>query len=422
MGGIRCRALIVFLMAAGEVHASGFQLREESAEGLGNANAGSTAKAYDVSTLFHNPAGMTRLEGNQSGASASWIAPVAKFNGGATVGGAAIAGTTGDNALKALAVGSAYAMWDAAPDVKFGLALTAPFGLRSEYKEDWVGRYIALASDLAVINLSPSVAYRLDRSWSVAGGLQIDWAKTLLTNAINFNALVPGSGDGQARLSGEDIGVGWTASVLYEMDEATRFGLSYRSSVRHAFRGNAEFQGVPGALAGNVNFADSAMDTTITLPDTVAFGFYHYISPRWAVMSDVMRTRWSAQRTLRVGFDSGRPDVVSQLNWKDTWFVSLGATYQATERLKLHMGTAHDTSLVSDQYRTARIPDSDRVWLSGGLSYAVAPGCQVSLSYAHVFGGSVPINETDPSGIGGRVTGTYDNHVDIVSAGVSFRF
>jgi long-chain fatty acid transport protein len=415
-------AIILFILMAGEVQASGFQLREEGAEGLGNANAGATAKADDVSTLFHNPAGMTRLEGNQSGASAAWLAPVATFNGTTTLGGTAIAGTTGDNALKAMAVGSAYAFWNAAPDVKVGLALTTPFGMRSEYKEDWVGRYFALATDLSVINLSPSVAYRVNGSWSVAGGMQVDWAKALSSNAINFNALVPGSGDGQVRVSGEDFGLGWTASALYELDEATRFGLSYRSAIRHAFRGHAEFQGVPGALAGNVNFTNSAMDTTVTLPDTVALGIYRDISPRWAVMSDVMWTRWSALRDLRVGFDSGRPDVVTQLNWKDTWFVSLGATYQATERLKLQVGTAYDMSPVSDGYRTASIPDSDRYWLSGGLSYAVAPGCQLALSYAHVFAASAPIDRTDPSGTGGRLTGSYDNHVDVVSAGVSFRF
>lgn len=416
------RAVILFLLASGEAVASGFQLREESAEGLGNANAGSTAKAEDLGTLFHNPAGMTRLQGNQLGASAAWLAPVAKFNGNASVGGTAIVGSTGDNSLKHMAVGSAYALWDVAPDVKVGLALTTPFGMRSEYKEDWVGRYIALNTDLAVINFSPSVAYRINESWSLAGGVQLDWAKVLSTSAINFNAVVPGSGDGQVRLDGEDFGFGLTASVLYETDEATRFGLSYRSSIRHAFHGYAEFQGVPNALAGNVNFTNSAMDTTLTLPDTVAFGAYHDLSPRWAVMSDVMWTRWSALRNLRVGFESGRPDAVTQLNWEDTWFFSLGATYKATERLKLQLGAAYDISPVSDAYRTASIPDADRFWLSGGVTYAVAPGCQFNFSYAHVFAPSVPIDQSDPSGIGGRLTGTYDNHVDIVSAGLSFRF
>jgi long-chain fatty acid transport protein len=402
--------------------ASGFQLREEGAEALGNAYAGSTAKAYDLSTLFYNPAGMVRLSGNQAGATAAWVSPDFKFSGSDTVAGRAVSGGSGGNSIKPVAVGSAYLLWDAAPDLKAGLAVTTPFGMRSEYKEDWVGRYQALATDLTVVNVSPSVAYRLNNALSVAGGLQVSWAKTSLTNAVNFNALVPGSGDGLARIGGEDTALGWTTSALYEFDAATRLGIYYRSSVYHAIQGRAQFQGVPAPLAGNVNFADSGIKTALTLPDTASFGLYHEISPQWAVMSDVAWTRWSAFRTLRVGFDSGRPDIAVPENWSDTWFFSLGASYKPTEQLTLNVGTAYDMSPVSDQYRTARVPDSSRLWLSGGMSYALTPDSKLSFGYAHLFAGSAPIDQTDPGAIGCRLVGKYDNQVDIVSTSVSVRF
>ena len=46
---------------AGQASASGFQLQEQNASGLGNAYAGQAAAAENASTIFFNPAGMTRL-------------------------------------------------------------------------------------------------------------------------------------------------------------------------------------------------------------------------------------------------------------------------------------------------------------------------------------------------------------------------
>jgi long-chain fatty acid transport protein len=408
--------------ASAPVYASGFQLREQSSEGMGNAYAGSTAKGVDVSTLFYNPAAMTRLHGNQAGVSAAWIAPFSQFDGSNTIGGAQTSGSDGGNHLQAVTIGAAYALWDPHPEWRLGLAITSPFGMRSDYREDWVGRYHALDSRLTTINASPSVAYRVTDSLSVAAGMQIEWIDTLLTNAINFGALVPGSGDGLFRVTGDDVALGWTASAHYQFSPATRAGVSYRSSIRHALHGKAEFQGVPGALAGTLAFTNSGIDAAITLPDTATFGIYHELSPQWAVMSDVSWTGWSVFRTLRLGFESGRADVVAPQNWEDSWFTSLGAEYKPNDRLTLHMGAAYDVSPVDDNFRTARIPDTDRLWLSAGLSYAPAPGHRLSLSYAHLFAASAGVDQTDPDGIGGRLTGRYDNRVDIFGIAYTLRF
>ena len=61
-------------------------------------------------------------------------------------------------------------MYDASPDLKFGLALTAPFGLQTQYDSDWIGRYQAIRSDIATININPNVAYRVSDWLSVGGG------------------------------------------------------------------------------------------------------------------------------------------------------------------------------------------------------------------------------------------------------------
>ena len=53
------------LAVTGQAHASGFQLWEQSASGLGTAYAGSAAVAEDASTIYFNPAGMAYLPEGQ---------------------------------------------------------------------------------------------------------------------------------------------------------------------------------------------------------------------------------------------------------------------------------------------------------------------------------------------------------------------
>jgi long-chain fatty acid transport protein len=415
--------LMTVLCAAGEAGAAGFQLREQSSEGLGNAFAGATAKAYNLSTIYYNPAGMTRLEGDQVAGSVTWIAPVAKFEGTNTVGGTRVSGNQGGDAIKDAAVGAAYAMWDYRPDLKFGIAITAPFGLRSEYEDGWVGRYHAVESSITNINVTPSVAYRLTDKLSIGGGVQVSYVKARLSNDINMAAIIgAGQPDGRATIEGDDIGFGGDIGFLYEFTPQTRVGLNYRSQVKHELSGDATFTAT--AVQRNalgVNARNTGASANLTTPDTVTLGVYHEISPQWAVMSDVQWTKWSNFKELRVSYDSGRPDTVVDESWNNTWFFSLGATYTMDEKSKFHFGVAYDQSAVDDQHRTARIPDSDRYWLSLGYSYDFSPSLQTNIGYTYILGKGADINEASVQG-SGNLVGSYDAHVNIVSASVVMKF
>lgn len=416
--------LMTVLCAAGEAGAAGFQLREQSSEGLGNAFAGSTAKAYNLSTIYYNPAGMTRLEGDQSAGSVTWIAPVAKFEGSNTVNGTRTSGNLGGDAIKDAAVGAAYAMWDYRPDLKFGVAITAPFGLRSEYEDGWVGRYHAVESSITNINVTPSVAYRLTDKLSIGGGVQVSYVKARLTNDINLTTLTGGAlpGDGRATIEGDDIGFGGDLGFLYEFTPQTRVGLNYRSQIKHELSGDANFTATAAQKAAlGVNLRNTGASANLTTPDTVTLGIYHEISPQWAVMSDVQWTKWSNFKELRVSYDSGRADTVVDESWSDTWFFSLGATYTMDEKSKFHFGVAYDQSAVDDQHRTARIPDSDRYWLSLGYSYDFSPSLQTNIGYTYIWGAGADINEASVSS-SGNLVGSYDAHVNIVSASVVMKF
>ncbi|HYD31955.1 MAG TPA: outer membrane protein transport protein, partial [Azospirillaceae bacterium] len=210
-------AAIGALLAASSSWAAGFALRDQSASGLGTAFAGGTAGATDdASGIFFNPAVIGLLPGSEVSASATFIAPQSKLHDGraaraAALGGSTISGpsSTGDAAEDAL-VPAGYGVWAASPDLRFGLAVTSPWGLVTEYDDNWIGRYHGIHSELLTVNVNPVVAYRLAPRLTVAGGVQVQYATADLSQAVDVGGIlaamglgtVPGSMDAQARIEG----------------------------------------------------------------------------------------------------------------------------------------------------------------------------------------------------------------------------
>lgn len=415
----------------GHAAASGFALKEQSAEGLGDAFAGVTAKADNVNAAYYNPAGMTRIDDAQVAGTLTWIQPDIKFKGTNTQANGAIqtSGGGGGDAIKPTAIGSQFAVIPVNDDWRIGLSMTVPFGLRSQYKEDWVGRYQALSTSLTDYEFSPTLGYKVTDKLSVGGGARFGYLTGLMTKSIDFGAALaqahvpgyaPGSADGGARVQGFDWGYGYTLGALYEFDKGTRVGLNYRSRVHYDVDGRVSYQSVPIALANMPNLINQAVKFKLTLPDSLTMGVYHEITPQWAVMSDVSWTHWSLFNTFNVVGADGATINNTNEHWQDTWFSSVGTSYQLNGRWKLRTGFAYDQSPTKDATRNPTIPDSNRYWTTVGAAYNLTDYTQLNLGYAHLFMDTAKVNVTTASG--GTLTGKYDSHIDIVSASLGMKF
>ncbi|BBP04741.1 aromatic hydrocarbon degradation protein [Sulfuriferula plumbiphila] len=397
------------LAVANHAAASGFALIEESASGLGNAFAGGAASAEDASTLFFNPAGMTRLSGKQVSLVLHAIKPTVEFsNTGSTAAAGRPPGNSGGDAGDWAALPNFYYTMELSPQLRAGMGISSPFGLKTEYDQGWMGRFQAIKSDLKTVNINPSLAYKVNDHLSLGAGLDAQYIKAELINAVNL-----GVAEGLAQVKGDAWSVGYNLGVLYEMDPATRFGLAYRSDVRHKLEGDVTF-------SGGVPAPNGPISAEITLPETVSFSGFRQINPQWAVMGDVTWTRWSRFKELRIVRDTGALVGLTTENWDDTLRYALGANYQATGRLKLRSGVAYDQSPVSDPYRTARIPDANRTWLTAGAGYKLSGAGSVDVGYAHIFVNNASINTGTAST--GKLVGTYNNSVDILSVQYNHRF
>lgn len=423
--------------------AAGFALIEHSASGMGNAFAGGAAIADDASTIQFNPAGLTRLNGRELVAAIHSIDPTATVSdrGSTAATGGALTGPNDDGGVPALVPNFYYA---AAPseNYRYGLGINVPFGLGTEYDDDWVGRYHAIKSDMRTLNINPSAAFKLGDSLSLGVGVSLQYVEVELTSAVDFGGvcsaqelggvlppgtcaaagLSPQQNDGFADISGDNWSYGWNLGLLYQLSESSRIGFSYRSSVKQEVDGNADFT-VPGNAAFLTStglFIDSGAQATVTLPAMASLSLYHDYSDQLAVMADISWTDWSVFDELRVTYDNTlQPDSVTTENWRDTIRISAGANYRANDAILLRAGVAYDQGAVSDdQHRTPRVPDADRLWLAVGLGWTLTDTTQIDIGYAHLFVNDANLANTYESSvptINHTLNGSVEASVDIFS-------
>lgn len=440
----------IFFFSIGSAFGSGFALIEQSASGLGNAFAGGAAGAEDASTIFFNPAGMTRLQGGQMILGAHVIIPSLKFhNEGSThvlqtVTGVPLLGGNGGDAGVTEIIPNFYYSRKITDRFCVGIGVNSPFGLATDYSDNWVGRYHALDSDLVSVNINPSIAYKVNDHLSVGAGISAQYLRAELSNAIDFGTLdaigyfaplgipdgalhlTPQRSDGFVKLEGNDWAVGYNLGVLYEFNKDTRLGAAYRSRIKHTIEGDADFSHVPSGFKPYPVFRDTGAKAEITLPDSFSLSLFHQLAQQWAVMADFTWTNWSLFKELKIDFDnSNQPSSTTTENWQNTYRYSFGVTYAPDKTWTFRTGTAYDRSAVSDKkYRTPRIPDSDRIWATAGMGYKLSDSFRFDIGYAHLFINDPEIDKTatGENAVKGGLKGKFDAHIDIVSAQVTWSF
>ena len=202
-----------------EAGAAAFALYENGASGLGNAYAGAAAVAEDATTVWWNPAGMARLAaGKHFAIAGALIAPSTTFTDRGSVAalGRTLGGTGGDAGSTAL-VPSMFFVMDINPRVNFGLGINVPFGLKTEYDSNWIGRFQGVKSELRTININPAVSFKLNDALSIGGGVSYQRAKIDLSQAVNWAAIagIPGLPEGQNRTSVDGNAWGFNLGALF---------------------------------------------------------------------------------------------------------------------------------------------------------------------------------------------------------------
>ncbi|MEM7194430.1 MAG: outer membrane protein transport protein [Pseudomonadota bacterium] len=408
-------------LASTGAFAAGFQISETSVAGLGRAFAGNGIAGDTISDMFANPAGLMLRSGSELELGLHILSTSADFeNRGSTQRLATPLGFLtvpsrgpGSDGGGTSAIPNLYYATDLSNGMRFGLSVTSPFGLVTEYDDDWVGRYQAIKSELITVDINPNIAYQVNDNVSVGGGISVLLADTTLTRAQFTGPTTP---DAAASITGDDVAIGFNLGLMVG-DEDGRFGIGYRSEVDVEAEGDLRIP-LAGVSAG------AAAD--VTLPQTLYLSGFKKVSDKVDLLGTIRWTGWSSFEELRVRFDNGLPDAVTPENWDDSVAVSLGLNYHLDDRWTLRGGLAVDDSPVDDEFRTARIPDTDRTWVSFGGSYQASERTRIDFGYAHIFTDDVPLNEsvnlvsTMPGAAVDNVRGEYtDTDANLLSVSIN---
>jgi long-chain fatty acid transport protein len=394
---------------AQQAQASAFALAEQGVSGLGNAYAGAAAAAEDASTVWWNPAGMSRLpSGKHLLLGGHLIVPSTKFNNGASAGNFTGAGNGGDAGDAALVPNLFFAM-NLNPTWSFGIGVNVPFGLKTEYDEGWIGRFQGIKSEVKTLNINPSVSFKLSERASIGVGLsyqrgEIDLLSAVPPVGVPVGTLNTTSIDGDAW--------GFNIGTLFDVTPATRVGIHYRSSLDYEMDGTTSFNGAAAAANGNVKL-------DLETPATLSFSVAHRLNDRLELLADLTWTEWSKINRLPLIRTSG-PGAGSTLdtlvfNFDDTWRVSAGAKYRWNGPWTFRAGVAFDQSPVPNaETRSVRLPDNDRYWFSLGATYQMSKSSRVDVGYTYIHIKDAAINNDQRAGGRGLVNGTYEAYVNIL--------
>ena len=197
-------------------------------------------------------------------------------------------------------------------------------------------------------------------------------------------------------------------------------GLTYRSAIGYTVEGTLTFNSPAfAALQSNVK-AD------IKLPQTASIGVSHQFNPQLRVLADYTWTGWDSIQNLDVvrtsGLLSGTTASSVPLNFENSWRIGAGVEYQVNQPWLLRAGVAYDTTPVQDQYRTPRLPDANRTWLSIGARYQPSPQWWLDFGYTYIWMDNASSNLTSPVVPPGNLIGTYKANINILGAQASFKF
>jgi long-chain fatty acid transport protein len=306
-----------------------------------------------------------------------------------------------------------------------------PFAVISDYEKGHMGRYHGLNSEVEVVNLQPTLSYKINDQVSVGGGLVISRIYGKLTRAIpmgKINPLLAGQPDGHSDVEGDDISYGYNLGVLVDVNERLSWGLTYHSKVKYNLEGDTTVSGItpaptpiPGLTLGTLNTTyDASVD--ITMPESVDTSVTYRLDDQWTLYGGATWTRWSRLESLVIENQTSNPiqagvvgRVEEPLKWSDTWSFAVGTAYQLNPQWVLRAGLALDESPTTNEHRTTRIPVSDRTILSLGAGWNINQDVTLDLAYSYLKEDKGEVNQTG-------YNAEYENSAHGLAAQLTYRF
>jgi long-chain fatty acid transport protein len=308
----------------------------------------------------------------------------------------------------------------------YGIGAYVPYGLTSQWADDFPGRFSAKKASLQTIYVQPNIAYQLTDNWSVGGGPIYGHSSVELIQAVDLagvstSATAPGPTFGQlgipartefarAKIKGSSSAWGLAFGIHGKLSPTWEMGLRFLSQLSFKYDdADATFEPRPTGLvlAANNPFgvpANTPVDalvasqftgtgaltaqkasTVIRHPAQIQTGFSYTGFEGTTLSFEYSYVGWQSFNQLPVNFAGGAPSKVIVEEYNNTSGIRIGAERRMTSGLALRAGFAAATSAAPDQTVTPLLPEMDRGYGMLGVGIPVMGRLTLDGAYAHIF-------------------------------------
>ena len=416
------------LLGSTSVFGSGFALYEQGAKAtaMGGAFA---ATADDPSAIFFNVAGIAQQRRTEVLVGGTLINFQNEFTGDPND--IYSSGTTGKYRAHTFIPPNAYLIVPIGKQMTFGVGVMTPFGLRTNWENPWVGRFVSKDANIKVVSLQPSLAWQTaDGKFALGGGIEYRRSRVILARNAVASTVNPFTGrfpDVASTYLSSDwkSKTGWNVGLLYRPG-TWRVGVSYRAKMAVNFSGNVTItQILTGVPAVDQTVASQLppsqpVRTTINMPAFTHVAIGTSAFENWDVEFDIIHTTWGDFKDLTVNFvTTPAAGFTRPQNWKNANSYRIGGNRKVTDDWDIRLGALYDKNPQPVEAVSPLLPDSDRIGASFGVGWHRGPWVLDLTEFALHFKKRSTNGQADPLT---NINGTYKTDANLVSVNFGYKF
>jgi long-chain fatty acid transport protein len=299
-----------------------------------------------------------------------------------------------------------------------------PYGLTSQWGDEFPGRFAAKKASLRTIYVQPNVAFQITEGWSVGVGPVIGHSSVELVQAVDLSqqrtsATGPTFGQigipkrtefARATLKGDAMGFGVNLGVHGRLTPKWEVGARFLSQVHFDYSdADATFEqrptgltlaannplGAPaltpvdallaGQFTGSGALTSQKVETRIMHPAQVQVGVGYTGIPNTTVTVDYAWVGWKSFKQLPVDFQGGATDRVLIEEYNNTSSFRLGVDHRFTNGAAVRGGFAAAAAAAPDVTVTPLLPEQDRTYGTIGGGYPISSRLTIDGAYMKIF-------------------------------------
>ncbi len=401
------------ILIAGSALASGYRIPEQSVDSTAKAGA-NVASATGADMSFYNPANMSWAKDTyQVEMDVNYIRlPSVTYTDSRN------SLYNGHSKEENFLVPTFFLVSPDYNDFRFGLSMTAPYGLSKRWDQIFP-RSTAEEYSLSVLDMNPSVSYKINHMFSVAAGVRMIYG----TAKVSSHAAVPGQGTLSREMDGDTFEFGYNLAISHTPNEDMNLSVTYRSNVDLDLEGDV----VMGTTMGGPYAMATGGAVSIPAPAVLSVSLAYDFGPATVELA-WDRTFWSEYESIEFQYDAPvMHPVLNQFftpavpkNWDDSDAYRIGLDYRLDGGVTLMAGFAYDKTPIPTDTLGFELPGSDAWLYSCGFKYQLTEAVELGFAYLYDYKESrTVVNGSPTSGINGEFT---DSAAHLMSMGLKYDF